>query len=421
MRSLGNRRGGRRRRSGEVSGLKRPGLDLRLVLALLLLFTIVPYFLKDALGARYGIVGTYFWLVGFFLSFIAAAFYWSQFLLPIPWQLSWYEGFRLTIRYNFPFLVTATRELRIRPNISGATAEAARDLPESFLRHKAGIIASHQAPVIFRGGSFIRGAGPGFLRLKQGERIVQVIDLRRHFRALPVEALTRDGIKVKTGVSTIFYIKHQIDPPDDKLPYPFEQDAIFKVNYLGNFKTDEDKIISWSDRVCRQAASALIGEISRYPLDGLFQPDESTAAPLEVIKAKITKDLARTFEKYGIEISFVGVTPFQVSEDIQEERFKIWQAEWQRQIEVKHGTATAERARRLKLARARAQIDMIEKLTEGLESVEQTGQDMTEVLALRFIEALEQAETNAAVSAYLPGQIANHLKTIRSQVLGEDE
>ena len=117
----------------------------------------------------------------------------------------------------------------------------------------------------------------------------------------------------------------------------------------------------------------------------------------------------------------VGVTPFQAPDDIKEERVAIWQAEWERRIEVELGTAEAERARRLKLARARAQIDMIEKLTDGLEVVRQTGQDVTDVLALRLIEAIEEAESDAAVRALIPNQIVNDLKTIRTQVLGETE
>jgi hypothetical protein len=64
---------------------------------------------------------------------------------------------------------------------------------------------------------------------------------------------------------------------------------------------------------------------------------------------------------------------------------------------------------------------MIEKLTDGLESIHQTGQDVTDILSLRLIEAIEEAESNAAVRALIPAQIANDLKTIRSQVLGETE
>ena len=401
--------------------MNRPGLDLRLVAVIGVLAALVPLLFKDQLGVWLGWAGPYIWVVGLVVSFVAMVFYLSQFILPIRWQESWYEGFRLTMRYNFPFLITIVRQLRIRPNISGATPEAARHLPKSFLKHKAGIIESHQAPVIFKGPSFIRGAGPGFLRLKERERVTQVIDLRRHFRTMPVKALTRDGITILTGVSTIFHIKHEDNPAHEDLQFPFDQEAIFKVNFLGNFKSDDGEEIPWSERVTRQAASAVIGEISRYSLDELLQPDESRASRLEIIKGRVEKQVARTFEKYGIHIVMVGVAPFQVPDDIKEERINIWRAEWERRIDVEHGTAMAESDRRLKLARARAQIEMIEKLTDGLDSVHQADQDLKDVLALRLIEAIEESKSNAAVSALIPSQIVNDLKTIRLQVLGEKD
>jgi hypothetical protein len=421
MRITRNRRRPRKRKAQEGDGADWPRINLWVVLLIILLAITIPYFLKDMAGQPYRFGGSYFWFISLFISFIATLFYYSQFLLPLPWQYSWYEGFRLAVRHNFPFFVDFVRWFFIRPKITGATPEAAAHLPPGFTRHKAGIIRSHQAPVIFRGAAFIQGAGPGLLRLKQGELVVQVIDLRRQFRTLPVKVLTRDGIPLESSVSTIFQVMHMENPSDENWLFPFDQDAIFKVNYLGNFTKDDEDVMDWTERVPRQAASALIGEVSRYSLDELFHPDESTASPLEIIKEKITKRLKKAFKKNGIDITFVGVSPFNVPEDIQIERVAIWQSEWLQRIVVETGTAQAERVRRLKLARARAQIDMIEKLTDGLESIHQTGQDVTDILSLRLIEAIEEAESNAAVRALIPAQIANDLKTIRSQVLGETE
>jgi hypothetical protein len=38
-----------------------------------------------------------------------------------------------------------------------------------------------------------------------------------------------------------------------------------------------------------------------------------------------------------------------------------------------------------------------------------------------LIEAIEDAESNAAVKALIPAQIVNDLKSIRSQVLGDKD
>lgn len=421
MRFTKNRRRSRKSRSQENDGKDWPRINLWVVLVVILLAIIVPFFLKDTNGQRYGFGGSYFWLMSLVISFIATVFYYTQFLLPLPWQYSWYEGFRLAIRHNFPFFVEFVRWFFIRPKNTGATREAAEQLPPGFTRHKAAIIRSHQAPVIYRGAAFIRGAGPGFLRLKQGELVVQVIDLRRQLRRLPVKVLTRDGIPLETSVTTIFQVNQLEDPPDENLLYPFDQDAIFKVNYLGNFTKEDEDIMDWDERVPHHAASAVIGEVSRYSLDELFHPDESTAAPLEQIKEKVTKGLKRAFKKNGVDITFLGVAPFIVPKDIQEERVALWQSEWLQRIEVEVGKAQAERMRKLKLARARAQIEMIEQLTDGLETIRQNGQEVTDILALRLIEAIEEAESNADIRALIPAQIVNDLKTIRSQVLGEPD
>jgi hypothetical protein len=64
---------------------------------------------------------------------------------------------------------------------------------------------------------------------------------------------------------------------------------------------------------------------------------------------------------------------------------------------------------------------MIENMTDGLEAVRQTGQDVTAILALRSIAAIDEAESNAAVKALSPAQIVNDLRSIRSQVLGDKD
>jgi hypothetical protein len=65
---------------------------------------------------------------------------------------------------------------------------------------------------------------------------------------------------------------------------------------------------------------------------------------------------------------------------------------------------------------------MIEKLTDGIEAVRQTGQEnVTDIIALRLIEAIEEAEGDAAVRAHIPSQIVNDLLSIRNQVLGGQE
>jgi hypothetical protein len=46
---------------------------------------------------------------------------------------------------------------------------------------------------------------------------------------------------------------------------------------------------------------------------------------------------------------------------------------------------------------------------------------VTDILALRLIEAIEEAQADANVRALIPGQIVDDLQSIRNQVLGEKD
>jgi hypothetical protein len=420
MRLIGNRRRARRKVGEGQAGPERPGIKTSWLFGVGFLLAIVAFFLADAYRIRYQFTGSYLWVVTFVIGFVTGLFYFCQFLLPLPWQASWYEGLRLTIRHNFPFVTEATRWFFARPRNPAAHPEASKFLSPGFLIHKAGMIESHYAPVINRGASFVRGEEPGYLRLKEGEIINQMVDLRRHFRRMPVKVLTRDGIALETAVSTIFEVKRPENPLDSELPYSYDQQAIFKVNYLGNFNLGGDVVLPWSEWICRQAASAVIGEVSRYTLDELYQPDESGAPPLEKIKGKVKRTMSHAFEKNGIEIITVGMSQFKAPDHIGQQRIANWQTEWERRIGVERGSAEAERARRLKLARARAQIEIIENITNSIEAMRRAHEDdVIDIVALRLIEAIEVAAADDTVKALIPAHIVNDLQLVRGLMYGK--
>jgi hypothetical protein len=70
--------------------------------------------------------------------------------------------------------------------------------------------------------------------------------------------------------------------------------------------------------------------------------------------------------------------------------------------------------RRIKLARAKAQIEMIENITDNIQVLRQGGEvDLAEVITLRMIEALEDAARDSKVQAIVPQQMLQTLTQIR--------
>jgi hypothetical protein len=402
----------RRRRSKkrvEKSGLG----ELRLFGAIVLLAAIA-YFLKDFYGVQYRLIGSYVWAMAFLLAFVLGLFYFVQFLLPLDWQDSWFEGLRMTLSYNFPYVASL-----LVGGVSRAPAEINKaDVPPGltvgFVRHRAGNVQSHYLLVLSKGALFTRAAGPGYVSLNRGENVSQVIDLRRHLRTLSVKALTRDGIPVETVVSVVFQVKQEDPPLDPDMPYPYDAPAIFHVNYLGNFHTGEGSV-PWTRRVVRQANSGLIAELSRYTLDELSRPDRSSAPPMEAIEGRVKRQLATTFDQHGITILALRVGQVKVPEDVVEQRIKNWQSGWQSRILADSTLGEAEAVKRVKLARARAQIEIIENLTENIEAMHRSGQtNLTDVVALRMIEALNEASADETVRALVPQQATVTLEQLEA-------
>lgn len=411
----------RRRKSRKQTGKSGIG-ELRLFGALVLLAA-VAYFLKDYYGVQYRLVGTYVWAMAMLLALVLGLFYFVQFILPLDWQDSWYEGLRMTLSYNFPYLGSLLGGSIYRPSGEISKTDVPPGLTPGFVRHRAGNVQSHYLLVLSKGALFTRGAGPGYVSLNWGEQISQVIDLRRHLRTLLVKALTRDGIPVETTVSVIFQVKQEDPPSDPDMPYPYEAAAIFHVNYLGSFYTGEGSV-AWTERVVRQANSGLVAELSRYTLDELSQPDRSSAPPMEAIEARVERQLAATFEQHGIAILDVRVGQVKVPEDVVAQRIKNWQRGWQGRILADATVGEAEAVKRVKLARARAQIEIIENITENIEAMHRSGQtNLTDVVALRMIEALKEASADEAVQALVPKQATVTLQQLEAwlQAPGETQ
>jgi regulator of protease activity HflC (stomatin/prohibitin superfamily) len=399
-----------RKRSKDKS--TKSGLGGLVLFGAAVLLAAIGFLLKDFYGIRYGFVGSYIWFLAFLITFSLGLFYFAQFLLPLRWQDSWYEGLRLTINYNFPSLLAALRGKVYRKQMPAAFGDVAGELSPGFNRHRAGITSSHEALALKMGPVFTRSAGPGYVNLNTREMVAQVVDVRRHLRTLPVQATTRDGIPLDTTVTVLFQVRQEEDSADSDLLFPYDPGAIFEVNYLDSISTG-DSANSWSERIARHASSVLIAQLSRYALDELYAQDPIGTSPVEEIKELVTKSLEEEFNPNGIDIILTSVGNYQLPEEIIDQQFENWRAEWDKRIRVEAATSNAEAQKSIKLARARAQIEIIERITEKIEDMQKNGtDDLAEIVALRMIEAVENAVSDNAVQAIVPNYVLNTLKQV---------
>lgn len=396
-----------------------PGLGT-LLLAILLL-GVVGALLHDFNGVGLEGVGAILWGGAVLVSFVLGTAYLSRRLLPVRGNLGWSEGFRLLWR-NYTMglanlLYGQPRETPVNTASRRRKKTAQTGLAPSFRLLGAGFLYSHEAAAITRGNSYARADGPGLVLLGPGESITQVFDLRPQSGKLPVSAITRDGIPVETTVTTAFCIRRP-DPgrrrprsvETDAIPYPYDRDALFDLTYSASVSGDERRY--WTEQVTPQAAALLVTEIAKYTLDQLLV--SAGTEPLEQIKKQIESALkeqtrpvtpeereegaVRQMLPQGIEIMRVGVGGLQLPKDVAAKRVETWQVAWRNKITKEAISGNLAARQQYQEARARAQIENIQKLLVSIEAMRrQSGIDLYRIVTLRVIDLLESMSASRAI------------------------
>lgn len=374
-------------------------------------------FLGDAKGVSFGLFGGFLWAIVLILSFMFGLLYLARFVLPLRGNEGWSEGVRLIWRHYWllgEIYLNALFEAKPKGpvrRVKAATPPADPNrLPASFRLLSAGLVKSHQALALARGTTFSRPAGPGFLLLNRGESISHVIDLRPHFRLYPVKANTRDGIPLETNVWVVFQVQQSpLDHNDDNLPYPYDKEAIFHVSYANSIDAG-DTVLPWTEQPGPKAAAILVTEFSKYTLDELYRVDDTNAAPLDDIRQRLMQQLSLQMQRLGVTILAVGIDHFTLPTSVAAQRIRTWQSKWEHDIELRKATSHAEAVRRIKKARARVQIEIIERITQNIEAMRRAEDaNLTEIVMLRMIEVLEEAMSDDSVKARIPEQLMANL------------
>ncbi|MEM7335944.1 MAG: SPFH domain-containing protein [Chloroflexota bacterium] len=387
--------------------LKRDLGVIWLVVALLVLGGIGSI-LADANRIAYGNLGALIWFTGTAVFFLLGLLYFAQYILPVRGTDGWAEGFALLIRYtlNAANILMSTPP---RQSEKGDPIPRNERPSESFYSIQAGIVRGNQVLALGKGELFTRASGPGFTSLTRGERIMALIELRPHNRAVPIRANTRDGIPIETTAIVTFRVK-QVNAQEDRteLIHPFSSEAIFKVSSYTS--VDSSGILQpWTKQLLPSAVALINQELSNYTLDELQQLGLPPLA-LDEVKKRVKQKLQLEADPHGLEVMSMGVGSLSFPETVTDQRIKGWQAEWQRKIDVRKAEGDAEAARRIKQARARAQVEMLERITQSIDSLrDQEDAHLNEIITLRMIEALEEAMSEGSVQALIPQQVMTRL------------
>jgi regulator of protease activity HflC (stomatin/prohibitin superfamily) len=278
------------------------------------------------------------------------------------------------------------------------------------LLHEGGpglvLASSHYAIPLTVGTRDTQVGGHGVVFTGHRERPHSLVDLRLQARTKTVQALTRDGIPVKVVMTAVFQIDRR--KAKDEGLYPFDPQAVFAAVHaegIGPKREEEEEKPRWEQIVVDRAADLLRDAISRTLLDRLLESDDrGTKPPRETLRAGVKKELAQVMESHGVEVIAVSLGNLEVEdEEVLRQRVENWRAIWERRRLEKEAQGDAEAIRLIEEARADAQSQTIEIIIKAFQQLVDTGTPVpAQVIALRFIDVLEEVATASPVQELLP-------------------
>ena len=319
---------------------------------------------------------------------------------------------------NYPYYTVENRKATLR--VPGNPFRA-------FFAGPGIIITSCDHTVVITDNLKIRQIlDPGLSFTGMYEAKGEVIDLRAQLRAFHVEAITKDGIRIKVLTFAPFRIAAGRWPQPGE-SFPFRKSAVFQAvqgQLVERSREQKDgKLIenkqqhTWDETVnivTTQIVRRIIGE---YSFDELCAPYQLQEDPRQKIGDELRKQLKDELQPKGIEALGGGISNLlPMDTQLLRQRVGNWQAEWERRITAEIGKGEAEYIRMVESARAQAQAEMIRTISEGFERAGATENISTVVIALRFVEALEKMIKSPAIQQALPPASSETIEAIKRSI-----
>ncbi|MFL7791935.1 MAG: SPFH domain-containing protein [Anaerolineae bacterium] len=300
-------------------------------------------------------------------------------LFPLPGREHWGKALGFLqdwiLGYNYPGYVVVDElyeEDRVEERVPGNRFRQLGDAPGFII-----IDDCHYAVAVSAGTKFKGVKGPGVIFTGYADQVMQTVDLRPQLRAFPVEAVTKDGIPIKTVVFTPCKIDSRGRPPQLGEHLAYSPAAGFKairaqeMRHEGPGQTpDSKKRYRWEE-LSRSIATRILQDIiSRYKFDDLYGPYQSSDnLPRKAIAQELTGRLRDELKEMGIELVGGGVSDLQpAAPEVYEKRAENWKEEWEHRIALQKTESQTELIEMVERVRLEAQAELILDMGRRLEA-----------------------------------------------------
>ncbi|MBC8492560.1 MAG: hypothetical protein H8D43_02150 [Chloroflexi bacterium] len=309
---------------------------------------------------------------------------------------------------NYPYCVVESGELETR--VGGSPFK-------QFFAGPGIVITPCDHMAVIHDGLKIKAMGePGLTFTGLFERVRQIVDLRPQLKAYDVEALTKDGIRVRVRTFVFFRIQRYANNGQPALgkAFPFRRHAVLQA--VCNPPADSLQQYQWDEVVSIATPQILRDLIGECTFNDLCAPYEPRRDPrIEIISGRedvkgrpvpgLTARLRQKAKDYGIWVIGTAILNLEpVDKNILKERIENWRTEWQRKMTVERGKGEAAAVRSLALARAQAQAEVIRTISEGIAQIDLSDRTvLPQVIAMRLIGAMEEMASPTADQSLPPG------------------
>ena len=245
-----------------------------------------------------------------------------------------------------------------------------------------------------------------------------LFDLLSQYRTDPeVELHSREGLELVTSVSVTF----RIDTPElaasAQQPFPYDADTVRKLAY-NQTNLPGGRASNWENIALGTVKSALAASVASFSLNELLQDEQTEIGAHLTIRRDVERQARIRLREQGIDLIRVRIGGFRFPENVTDLHIQYWRTYWDNQARLALAEGEAAAVEEAELAHAEAEIELVRAIADGLEQARRQGYqgDMNEIVALRFVEALEKMALESKGEITLPDQLLPQLQNLQHQL-----
>ncbi len=266
-------------------------------------------------------------------------------------------------------------------------------------------------------GRFYRVMDSGTHQLARFEFVHKVLDLRPQDRkAEDAKFRSSDGFPIRADIGATFRIKSSAETTPQQ-PYPFDSDSLRELAY-DEVNTEVDKVVDWTFMPFILVRVTVNGIISKLTLDQLLTLQPDNREPY--LTVRVEHQAREKLAALGVELTRAWVSGVKLPEAASEQFLELWKVDRETQAQIILADGKAEALEEMEIARAEAELTMIQAILEGIKRARRSGHTGTinEIVALRLIEALEKM---ARQTQGVPGGLLPQIYSLQQGILLEGQ